>query len=297
MNVLTPRLEIEPQRELQSPHGRSVLKAGDLPGVSAPTVNTSACPVVGAEGVDRVIEHVEGVRAELRVESFVDLELLHHREVGIESSRSVLRVAANVTKDAGARIRERPGVSLDIRKRREVSEGVGNWIDAPRNSGVERTLTLVGTADANILRTLCKTGSPRQTAAPVGGIAQLPTAYDVIHGSPGVAQVRLSLSEGKLVHGIDDEHRVPVEIDRPPRDSVIDGVVVIVVVLGACIRVVTNELQAFRKTLVYFHLKRIVGAGSIVPVVVAQRKRDLWEKYATLVLTQRRTIPSDGKLI
>src|SRR5258708_34386858 len=112
MNVLTPRLEIEPQRELQSPHGRSVLKAGDLPGVSAPTVNTSACPVVGAEGVDRVIEHVEGVRAELRVESFVDLELLHNREVGIESNRTVFRVGSKVTKDSAPMIRARAGGRL-----------------------------------------------------------------------------------------------------------------------------------------------------------------------------------------
>ena len=69
-------LEVEANGELQLPHRGAILQGSDLAVVAALAINTTVCPVVLAEGVNRVIEDVEGIHAELCAESFRDPKLL-----------------------------------------------------------------------------------------------------------------------------------------------------------------------------------------------------------------------------
>lgn len=83
--VLILFLKVETNRKLQLSHGRSAFKAGDLSVVSALAINTSRSAIVCTECVHRVVEYVEGVYAELRVQLLRDLEFLYRRHVRIET--------------------------------------------------------------------------------------------------------------------------------------------------------------------------------------------------------------------
>ena len=100
-------------------------------------------------------------------------------------------------------------------------------------------------------------------------------------------------AKGEFVDRINHKHVVAAEIDRAPGDPFVDGVVVVVVVVGVRKRVVCQELQAPGESLIHLSLKRVVSAGSVVAIVVVQRERELcavacsvfWSaKYPTLTL-------------
>jgi len=82
-----------------------------------------------------------------------------------------------------------------------------------------------------LFRTLCKAMSPRQTAAQLVVLLNCQRLRRN-QGSSRVAQVGLTLPEGQLVDGIDDEHRVPIETLQVPTKFYDRWVVVIVVVLA-----------------------------------------------------------------
>jgi len=58
-------LEIKPQGKLQFAHGRTTLQTCNLPIVAALAIYAGLGPVICAECVNRVIEHIESIRAEL----------------------------------------------------------------------------------------------------------------------------------------------------------------------------------------------------------------------------------------
>jgi len=124
------------------------------------------------------------------------------------------------------------------------------WVNASRHSCMERSRN-VGATDAGILfaSALSETGSPGQTAAPIAGVTQLPSAHNIVHGSAGIAHELLALSEGQFIDGVEDPYMVPVEIDRPIRNPMIDRIVVIVIVVGVREGVVSQELKAAREPL------------------------------------------------
>ena len=87
-------LEVQADGELQFPHGRAAFEGGDLPVVATLTINAAVGSIVLTEGIDGMIENVEGIHAELRTEPLEDLELLYHRHIGVEARRAMVGVAA-----------------------------------------------------------------------------------------------------------------------------------------------------------------------------------------------------------
>ncbi len=121
-------LEVEADGKLQLPHGRAALQSRNLAIVAALAIDTAVSPVVLAESIDGVIENVESIHAELRAESFRDLELLHRRQIGVEARRAMVGVAAEVAEVPDARIGEDSRVGDDVGNRGEVSNGVGDRV-------------------------------------------------------------------------------------------------------------------------------------------------------------------------
>jgi hypothetical protein len=72
-------LEIEADCELDLPHCSAVFDVRNFPVVAALAINAGIPAIVRTEGINRVVEQVEEIRAELRTEPFVDLEFLHYR--------------------------------------------------------------------------------------------------------------------------------------------------------------------------------------------------------------------------
>lgn len=105
--LLLLSLEVEADRKLQLPHGRAALEAGNLSVVAVWAINATVSPIVRAESVHGVIEHVEGIRAELCGEPLRDPELLHRRQVGVEARWPVEGVTANVAYSTASRRGER----------------------------------------------------------------------------------------------------------------------------------------------------------------------------------------------
>ena len=70
-------LEIQPDGKLQLPHASSVFDIGNLSVVTALAVDTRLSTIVPAKRVDRVIEDVESVHAELGVQSLCNPELFY----------------------------------------------------------------------------------------------------------------------------------------------------------------------------------------------------------------------------
>src|SRR5215469_17122394 len=100
---------------------------------------------------------------------------------------------------------------------------------------MQRSFCEIRTAGSGIgnASALSNTRCPRQPAAPVGGIANLPPPNQIIHGSTRVPHVLLALTKRKFVDGIEDEDVVAVEVNSSPRIDVADRVVV---VLGIAVR-------------------------------------------------------------
>src|SRR5476651_2326970 len=98
------------------------------------------------------------------------------------------RVAANVADLSETRIAESSGTGDDIRHRREERHRPGNWIEGAQ-SRVERTGSAIGAADTHVFLTAAfrEAGGPGKSAAPVRGVAQLPSPDHVIDCSPVVA--------------------------------------------------------------------------------------------------------------
>ena len=69
-------LEVESQGKLQLPHCRTAFQARDLPVVASLTVYAGLGSIVCAERVNRMIEHIESVRAELETKPLGDQESL-----------------------------------------------------------------------------------------------------------------------------------------------------------------------------------------------------------------------------
>ena len=71
-------LEIEAQRKLDLPHCSAVFDVRNFPVVAALAINAGIPAVVRTEGINRVVEQVEEIGAELRTEPFVDLDFLYY---------------------------------------------------------------------------------------------------------------------------------------------------------------------------------------------------------------------------
>jgi hypothetical protein len=69
-------LEIESQGELELPHCRTTLQARDLPVVPPLAIYAGLGAIVCAESVNRVIENIESIRAELYAKPLSDKEPL-----------------------------------------------------------------------------------------------------------------------------------------------------------------------------------------------------------------------------
>src|SRR5450631_1004616 len=67
-------LEVEADGELQLPHGCTALQGCDFAVVAALAINTAIRSVVLAESVDRMVEDIESIHAELRAQSLENLE-------------------------------------------------------------------------------------------------------------------------------------------------------------------------------------------------------------------------------
>ena len=70
-------LEIEADSKLQLSHRCATFQGRNLAVVAPLAINTAVSSIVRAEGIDRVIEHVEGIHAELRAKPLCDPKLLH----------------------------------------------------------------------------------------------------------------------------------------------------------------------------------------------------------------------------
>ena len=77
--INTPGLKVEAQCELQLPHVCSTFESGDLPIVTARAINARVGTVVGAEGINGMIENVEGIHTELSGDPLCDRDFLGHR--------------------------------------------------------------------------------------------------------------------------------------------------------------------------------------------------------------------------
>ena len=114
-------LEVEPYGELNLAHCGAVFYVGNFPIVSALAVNASIRAIVRTEGINRVVEDIEEIGAELRTESLTDTELLDHRKIRVESVRSVEGVLADIAdrsasgkgKRSRLRLRQRTDVGPD----------------------------------------------------------------------------------------------------------------------------------------------------------------------------------------
>src|SRR5437588_933496 len=149
-----------------------------------------------------------------------------------------------------------------------------------RTCGVWPTWTCVGHIAA-----LTNARRPGQAAAPIGGVADLPSTDDVILRLAGISHVLLAPAEWQFIDGIEDPDVVAVEIDSSPGIDVADRVVVILrITVRLGVGIVGQELQALRETLIEFDFEGVVGAGSVVAIVVAQVEGDLGIERPTLVL-------------
>ena len=99
-------LEVEPDCELQLSHCGATFKSRNLTVVATLAIDTCLRPVVRTESINRMVEYVEGIHAELRVKSLFDGELLHDRQVRIESRRAMECVSPEVT-DCAAGVRDK----------------------------------------------------------------------------------------------------------------------------------------------------------------------------------------------
>jgi hypothetical protein len=165
-------LKVEADCKLQLPHRGAALQAGDLPVVAALAVDTRVRPVVGTERVYGVIEHIEGIHAELRTEFLANREYLHDRKVGIKSSRAMEGVTADVAQLTRPRILKSSRAGDDICNGRKERYRVSDRIEITRTH-VEGTRPLTRTADVDVLfvAAFAKGRCPWEPAAPVGGIA------------------------------------------------------------------------------------------------------------------------------
>jgi hypothetical protein len=105
-------LEIEPDRELNLAHGGAVFYVGNFSVVSALAINAGIPAIVRTEGINRVVEDVEEIGAELRTEFLTDMELLNHRKIRVESARSVESVLADIADCAASGKSKWPGFLL-----------------------------------------------------------------------------------------------------------------------------------------------------------------------------------------
>src|SRR5271157_381982 len=141
----------------------------------------------------RVIEDVERVHLELQVEALGKPEVLRYRHVVGEYSRSIHRTKAKVADLTWARIEE---VATHCRWR-EIPNRVGDRIKSLDARG-KCTATLAGPARRlriNLRTAAIKIRGPGQTAAPVGGVRDLPAANDIVQRPARVAGELLALSE------------------------------------------------------------------------------------------------------
>ena len=125
-------------------------------------------------------------------------------------------------------------VGIDYRRYRcEEGTRVVHWIKRT-DPKFHRALRLIWTAWTAAIKegaALADTRRPRQTAAPIGGVAHLPATNHQVFGSADTAEVRLSFPEGKFVHGTEHPDLVAIEIDRTPCNWVTDGIVLVRVVV------------------------------------------------------------------
>src|SRR5437879_3868467 len=98
---------------------------------------------------------------------------------------------------------------------------------------MERAATFVRTANTHVLSSAASATArcPRQTATPVGSIAHLPSANNVIHCTAGIAHIGFTFSEGQFINRVEDPYMVTGKVHRAPRDFVVDCVVVAIVVV------------------------------------------------------------------
>ena len=68
------RLKIQAYGKLQLPHACAIFKSGNLSVVASLAIDTSCSAVIGTEGINRMIEDIEGVNAKLRAQAFFDRE-------------------------------------------------------------------------------------------------------------------------------------------------------------------------------------------------------------------------------
>src|SRR6202034_1940774 len=147
-------LERELQRELELTHAASrtrrriLLNVGDLASIAA-AVDTEV-PLIGVEAQHRMIEHVEGIHAELCFHPLGDGKVLHERRIRPKTTRADKTVHAIVAQIAESRIGERAACgSRNVGYRREeLDVGACAWrmVERSRSSLVGAGF-FVGTAN------------------------------------------------------------------------------------------------------------------------------------------------------
>src|ERR1700741_3445672 len=309
-------LELEPDGGFDLAHLRAAFERRDLAVVSARAVDATVGTVVLTEGVNGVIEDVIRIHKELRAELLGDGEGFRDRQVGIKPSRTVVSVAPNVADEAavgkckGPCSRTRQGASVSthrqgggirIRQCGHWREECASVIDRVQRSdtcvklrtcGVWPTWTCVGHIAA-----LTNARRPGQAAAPIGGVADLPSTDDVILRLAGISHVLLAPAEWQFIDGIEDPDVVAVEIDSSPGIDVADRVVVVLrIAVRLGVGIVGQELQALRETLIEFDFEGVVVAACIVAVVVPQIERNPGVQRTAAVLRSEGTESSVGCL-
>src|ERR1022692_4052266 len=270
LTALDPKLEVNPQCELQSPHGGSSFYIRDLTVSAALAVNAAIGAVISAEGIHGVVEHVKRVHAELSLNTLSDGDILRNRRIRIEPAWSAERIVANVAEFPNAGIRKRTTQSW------QRSEVLYDWITVSRVQKrpypqMEGPRPLIRPAHAYILlrAAFIKAGRPRQTAAPVGAVGHLPSADQVVHDFAGIAKELFAFAEWQFVNRVENPYLVAHEIVRSIRNRMTDGVIGTVVGVGARVCEVRNKLETAVETFVHLGLKRVVVAAGIVAVKVA----------------------------
>src|SRR5713101_7854674 len=168
-----------------------------------------------------MIEHVKGIKHKLSPKPLSDRETLRHRQIRVEPRRSMERVPADIAQIAKARIGERPpricGYVWNRSEERAENAAVGADSQVA-HSRVERARTLVRAADAYVLFgvAVVEFGRPRQSATPVGSVAQLPSTHQIVPSAADVSHIRLAFTERQLVDGVEQKRVVAAEIDRGP---------------------------------------------------------------------------------
>jgi hypothetical protein len=102
------QLESELHHELQLSHSTSievVLKTGDLPGIA--TAVDASVALRARESINRMVEHVVRIHAELTIEPLAEFEVLGHRHVASKVPRSVEAIATYIAIRTAGRQRER----------------------------------------------------------------------------------------------------------------------------------------------------------------------------------------------